>query len=79
MVQVNNNQTKKSFDYCLWAKLLVGFPTVFIIVMAVAGMFDNPLFQMLGGAAAGVAVVYVAMLLDRIPFLQKKVYTPKSE
>jgi uncharacterized integral membrane protein len=63
----------KEFNYCFWAKMLVGFPAIFILVFAVSWQFSDPILQILSGAATGVLAVYLAMKIDRHPKLQGKI------
>ena len=77
--QQEQKNCASGFNYCFWAKLLVGLPTLFIIVIAVGGAFTHPLLQMLGGALAGIATVYLAMRIERIPALQKKITLRKPD
>lgn len=66
------------FDYCFWAKLIVGIPAVYIVVQVASSWFTNPMLSMWSGALAGIAVVYAAIKIDKIPALQKKIIEKKD-
>mgnify|MGYP000387665822 CR=1 FL=1 len=65
--------TSSGFNYCLWAKIIVGVPVVFIVANIASSYFTDPLMQVFGGGAAGILVIYIAMKIDKIPALQKKI------
>lgn len=67
---MSNSMSPNDFDYCFWAKFIVGVPAVTIIVHTIASMFHNPILQILVGAWSGVLAVYIAMKIDSLPMLQ---------
>jgi hypothetical protein len=67
------NCAQSGFNYCFWAKLIVGVPAIFIIAYTVGSQFENPFVQMWASAIAGVGSVWVAMKIDKHPALQKKI------
>jgi len=80
---MNNPQEQKScgsdgFNFCFWAKLIVGIPAVFIVVQVASSWFTNPMLSMWSGALAGIAAVYAAVKIDKIPALQKKIMAKKD-
>lgn len=80
---MNNTQEQKTcssdgFNFCFWAKLIVGIPAVFIIVKIASTWFTNPMLSMWSGALAGIAAVYAAIKIDKIPALQKMIMKKKG-
>ncbi|MDX2112314.1 MAG: hypothetical protein SFW63_01080 [Alphaproteobacteria bacterium] len=71
------NDTKScatgGFNYCFWAKFIVGVPVVFIVSYVAASLAEGTVAQILAGAGAGVATIWAAMQIDKIPSLQKKI------
>jgi hypothetical protein len=76
MTESTNNQTTCStsgFNYCFWAKFIVGVPVVFIVSYVAASLAEGTLAQIVAGSAAGIATIWAAMQIDKIPALQKKI------
>ena len=71
------NDTKScatgGFNYCFWAKFIVGVPVVFIVSYIAASLVEGALLQIVFGSAAGIITVWLAMKIDKIPALQKKI------
>lgn len=76
--QEQKNCDNDGFNYCFWAKLIVGIPAVYIVVQVASSFFTSPLLQMWSGALAGIATVYAAIKIDKIPALQKKIIEKKD-
>ncbi|MCE2926294.1 MAG: hypothetical protein LW823_01410 [Rickettsiales bacterium] len=76
MTESTNNEKSCAtggFNYCFWAKFIVGVPVVFIVSYVAASLAEGAVFQVLFGSAAGIVTVWLAMKIDKIPALQKKV------
>lgn len=61
------------FNFCFWAKFIVGIPALFIAGSAAAMQFDDTLMQSAAWVGTVMLLVWGAMKLDRMPALQKKV------
>ncbi|MBY0406235.1 MAG: Flp pilus assembly complex ATPase component TadA, partial [Rickettsiales bacterium] len=66
------------FNFCFWAKFIVGIPALAIGGYAAALQFENPLMQSVAWIAAVMFMVWAALKIDKLPALQKKVFTPKN-
>lgn len=64
--------TCRGFNFCFWAKLLVAIPALPMIAYIAASFFTEPYWQMLAGAAAIGAAISLAVVVDRLPLLQRK-------
>ncbi len=79
--QSANDSPKKScgcsFNYCLVSKLIVAIPALPIVAMIAEMPFHNPILQVFAGSGAVIATVYLAIKIDEIPALQKKIVKRK--
>ncbi len=66
-----------NFNYCFWAKFIVGIPALAIGGYVAALQFDNPLMQSVAWVATVLAMVWIAMKIDKMPALQKKICAGK--
>lgn len=66
------------FNYCFWAKFIIGVPVVFIVSYIAASFFTGPLLQVWAGSIAGILTVYIAMKIDKIPALQSMIVKKKE-
>jgi uncharacterized membrane protein len=63
------------FNFCLVAKIIVGIPAIGLIAALVASQFVAPWQQLLSAAATVFVMVYLAIKIDQIPALSKKIIT----
>lgn len=63
----------KDFNYCFWAKVLVGIPVLPLAAILVASQFETQ--AAMGFAAVGTVIGLIALSrwIDRIPALTKKI------
>jgi hypothetical protein len=66
-------------NYCFWAKLLVAIPALPCIALIAAAFFTDPLAQQTAAVAAIIGTVCLAVWIDRLPALQKKVVNRKQK
>ena len=64
---------KKGFNYCFWAKLIVAIPALPLIAIAAASPFGDIVSQIIAAAVAIAATIWLAIQIDRMPCLLKKV------
>ena len=69
---------ESGFNYCFWAKFIIGVPALFIIVRIAGSFFENPLLQVWVGALAGIGTVYLAMKIDKMPAFSGMVIKKKD-
>jgi hypothetical protein len=61
------------FNYCFWAKLLVAIPALPLAAIVVASAFENSAAQLVSAGVTIFVLVWLAVMVDRIPGLQKKI------
>ena len=66
------------FNYCFWAKFIVGIPALAIAGNAASTYFENPVMQMVAWVGTIMVLVWAAQKVDSMPALQKKVFEPKK-
>lgn len=66
------------FNYCFWSKFIVGIPALAICAYAVAMRFQEPLMQSIAWITTVLVLVWVAMKVEKMPALQKKVFPRKD-
>ena len=64
---------KKGLNYCFWAKLIVAIPALPLIAIAAASPFGDIVSQIIAAAVAIAATIWLAIQIDRMPCLLKKV------
>jgi hypothetical protein len=73
-----NCSTSCGFNFCFWAKFIVGIPALAIGGYVAAMQFDNPLMQSTAWVAAVMFMVWAAIKIDKLPALQKKIMKKKD-
>lgn len=71
------SQCLHKMDFCFWAKLLIAIPTLPLVAILAAGLFEDGTNQSLAAVIAVIGVVLLARWIDRIPALQKKIIEKK--
>ena len=61
------------FNYCKWAKTLVAIPAFPLIALIAASFFTTTPCQVIAGVSAMVLAYSLALWLDRLPVLMRKV------
>lgn len=61
------------FNYCFWAKLIVAIPALPLAAVCAASLFTNMVMQVVAGGVAIAVLIYLAIKIDRMPCLLKKV------
>lgn len=64
---------KKEFNFCFWAKLLVAIPAIPLVAIIAASLFSNAVMQVVAAVVAVGALVLVAIKIDQMPCLLRKV------
>ncbi len=67
------------FNYCFWSKFIVGVPALGIAGYTAAMQFSNPVMQPVAWVATVMFLVWAAIKVDNLPFMQKKVFEPKKK
>jgi hypothetical protein len=68
-----NKGCKSGFNYCFWAKLIVAIPALPLTAIIAASFFTNPAMQFAAGAGAIALLIYLAIKIDQMPCLLRKV------
>jgi len=63
-----------NFNFCFWAKFIVGIPALFIGGYVAAVQFTDPLMQSAAWIGMVMFMVWAAVKIDNLPALQKKVH-----
>jgi hypothetical protein len=63
----------KDFNYCFWAKLIVAIPAIPLIALMAAAPFSDMTMQVIAAGAAIAASIWLAIKIDRMPCLLRKV------
>ncbi len=61
------------FNYCKWAKILVAIPAFPLIALSAASFFTTTPCRVVAGLGAVVLAYALAVWLDRVPLLMRKV------
>lgn len=69
---------RAGFNYCFWAKFLVGVPALGIAGYTAAGLFSNPVLQPVAFVVTVMFLVWAAIKVDRMPVMQKPIFTKKK-
>lgn len=72
MEHSHNDCGKKDFNYCKVAKICIAIPALPLVGVIGASFFNEPWSQMTAGAASIIAAIAIALVIDRIPVLRKK-------
>lgn len=61
------------FNYCKFSKAVVAIPLFPIIAFIAASFFENPVAQITAAGLAILVTIKLAVWLDNIPLLQKRI------
>lgn len=78
-MQESPQNPKKDFNYCAVAKTLAAIPALPIIAVIAASLFDTYITQIASAFFAVLGAIYLAIWIDRIPFLMRKVCPLKGK
>jgi hypothetical protein len=62
-----------SFNFCFWAKLLVAIPAIPIIALAAASLSSYPVLQAILAGGAVFCMVWLAVVIDRLPIFSSMI------
>jgi len=68
---------KTCFNFCFWAKLIVAIPALPAVAFIASLPFEDSTAKMIAATVALVVVLYLAIKIDRIPALTKKIVNKK--
>ena len=69
----------QGFNYCFWAKFIVGIPALGICGYIAAMQFSTPLLQSVAWIATVMFMVWAAITIDHMPMMQKKIMVCKKK
>ena len=61
------------FNFCFWAKFIIGIPALAICGYVAALQFHSSLMQAVAWIVTVMALVWVAQKVDKMPALQNKI------
>lgn len=69
--------TSREFNYCFWAKLIVAIPAIPLVAAIAASFFTDTAMQVVAGGIAVTALIWLAIKIDKMPCLLRKVVDRK--
>ena len=63
----------RSFNYCLFSKIIVAIPALPITAYLASMPFDNGIVKLVASFTAIALLIFAAIKVDQIPALQKKI------
>lgn len=65
------------FNFCFWAKFIIGIPALAICGYVAALQFENSIMQSAAWIFTVMVLVWGALKVDKMPVLQKKIVDKK--